>query len=59
MINDTILFLDQQIDIEALQYIKEKHIAIPLMNFPLGIHIKFEHHVEQYQISLNKNDNQI
>jgi len=26
------------------------------MNFPLGILIKFEHYVEQYQISLNKSD---
>lgn len=26
------------------------------MNFPLGIRIKFEHYVEQYQISLNKSD---
>jgi len=56
LINDTILFSDQQIDIEALQYIKEKHIPTLLMNFPLGILIKFEHYVEQYQISLNKSD---
>jgi len=26
------------------------------MNFPLEIRIKFEHYVEQYQISLNKSD---
>ncbi|CAH1732642.1 unnamed protein product, partial [Aphis gossypii] len=45
----TILFLDQQIDIEALQYIKDSHIAILLKNFPLRIHIKFEHYIEQFQ----------
>lgn len=49
MINITILFLDQQIDIEALQYIKDSHIAILLKNFPLRIHIKFEHYIEQFQ----------
>ncbi|KAE9542344.1 hypothetical protein AGLY_003471, partial [Aphis glycines] len=49
LVNITILFSDQQIDIEALQYIKDSHIAILLKNFPLGIHIKFEHYIEQFQ----------
>lgn len=28
---------------------KGKHIGLLLTNFPLGIHIKFEKHLEEYQ----------
>jgi len=28
---------------------KSKHIGLLLTNYPLGIHIKFEKHLEDYQ----------
>lgn len=57
-LNDNIiLFSDQQIDVETLQYIQDHHIAILLDDFPLGIRIRFEHYVKKYQnISNNYSD---
>jgi len=49
------MFLEKQIDLEALQYMKDHHFPILLSNFPLGIQIKFEHHVKQYQQSCKVN----
>lgn len=51
------MFSDQQIDVETLQYIQGHHIAILLNDFPLGIKIRFEHHVKKYQnLSNNYSD---
>jgi len=56
LINITILFSDQEIYyIEALQYIRDSHINIILKNFPLGICIKFEHYIEQFQTKYRSN----
>ncbi|KAL5237576.1 hypothetical protein ACI65C_004986 [Semiaphis heraclei] len=41
--------IDQLIDTDALKYMKSKHIGILLTNYPLGIHIKFEKYLEEYQ----------
>ncbi|KAE9522651.1 hypothetical protein AGLY_016956 [Aphis glycines] len=41
--------IDQLIDTGALKSMKSKHIGLLLTNFPLGIHIKFEKHLEEYQ----------
>ncbi|XP_050066645.1 uncharacterized protein LOC126555811 [Aphis gossypii] len=41
--------IDQLIDTDALKSMKSKHIGLLLTNFPLGIHIKFEKHLEEYQ----------
>jgi hypothetical protein len=47
-----VLFLDQQIDLETLGLMNEKHIEILLSDFPLGIRIKFENRVKKYQETL-------
>lgn len=44
-----IFILDQFIDIEVLKYMKYRHIEKLLANFPLGIQIKFEKYVNEYQ----------
>ncbi|KAL5239943.1 hypothetical protein ACI65C_007353 [Semiaphis heraclei] len=41
--------IDQFIDIEVLKYMKYRHIEKLLANFPLGIQIKFEKYVNEYQ----------
>lgn len=48
-----VFFLEQKIDLEALQLMNDIHFPILLKNFPLGIQIKFEHYVKNYQKSLN------
>lgn len=42
-------FLEQCIDTEAMKYMNSKHIALLLTGFPLGIRIKFEKYIYDYQ----------
>ncbi|CAI6373153.1 unnamed protein product [Macrosiphum euphorbiae] len=41
--------IDKFIDIEVLKYMKYRHVEKLLANFPLGIQIKFEKYVNEYQ----------
>lgn len=41
--------LDQCIDTEVMKYINCTHIRILLVNFPIGIQIKFEKYIQDYQ----------
>jgi hypothetical protein len=40
---------DQCIDTEIMKYMNCKHIRLLLVNFPLGIQIKFEKYIHDYQ----------
>lgn len=51
----TLIFLEKQIDLEALQFMQDHHFPMVLSNFSPGIQIKFEYRVKKYQQSLTIN----
>lgn len=51
------MFKDAYMDEDAFRYINSRQIEKLLQNYPLGVHIKFEHCVKQWQNTNTSNSN--